>query len=91
MSDNREGFCEKHWQAMRGCGFFAARVWLGCLDSGITAIKGRQLTAAEPQLIKAFVAGKRFLREHEVTEDALARLRDTTAAGYVGLVHRGET
>ncbi len=91
MSDNREGFCEKHWQAMRGCGFFAARVWLGCLDSGITAIKGCQLTAAEPQLIKAFVAGKLFFREHEVTEDALAILTDTTAALYVCLINRGET
>ena len=67
MSDNRDGFCEKHWQAMRGCGFFTARVWLGCLDAGINAIKGSQLTAAEPQLVKAFVAGKLFFREHEVT------------------------
>ena len=91
MSDNREGFCEKHWQAMRGCGFFAARVWLGCLDSGITAIKGCQWPAAEPQLIKAFVAGKLFFREHEVTEDALAILTDTTAALYVCLINRGET
>ena len=91
MSDNREGFCEKHWQAMRGCGFFTARVWLGCLDSGITAIKGRQLTAAEPQLVKAFVAGKLFFREHEITEDALAILTDTTAALYVCLINRGET
>ena len=91
MSVNRECFCEKHWQAMRGCGFFAARVWLGCLDSGITAIKGCQLTAAEPQLVKAFVAGKLFFREHEITEDALAILTDTTAALYVCLINRGET
>ncbi|MDB2644649.1 hypothetical protein N9Y37_09385 [Luminiphilus sp.] len=91
MSDNRDGFCEKHWQAMRGCGFFTARVWLGCLDAGINAIKGSQLTAAEPQLVKAFVAGKLFFREHEVTEDALVILTDTTAALYVCLINRAET
>ena len=61
MSDNREGFCEKHWQAMRGCGFFTARVWLGCLDSGINAIKGCQLTAAEPQLSQGIRRGKIIL------------------------------
>ena len=91
MSDNRDGFCEKHWQAMRGCGFFTARVWLGCLEAGINAIKGSQLTAAEPQLVKAFVAGKLFFREHEVTEDALVILTDTTAALYVCLINRAET
>ena len=91
MSDNRDGFCEKHWQAMRGCGFFTARVWLGCLDAGINAVNGSQLTAAEPQLVKAFVAGKLFFREHEVTEDALVILTDTTAALYVCLINRAET
>ena len=76
---------------MRGCGFFTARVWLGCLDAGINAIKGSQLTAAEPQLVKAFVAGKLFFREHDVTEDALVILTDTTAALYVCLINRAET
>jgi hypothetical protein len=90
MAGSEKCFCDKHWQAMRGCGFFNARVWLGCLEAGITLIETYRLTEAEAQLVKAFIAGKLFFREHEVTQDALAVLTDTTAVLYVCLVNRGE-
>ena len=59
-ADNAGCFCDKHWSAMCGCGLFNARVWLGCLRSGIELFKRCRLDDAQPQLIKAFVAGKRF-------------------------------
>ena len=37
---------------------FNARVWLGCLRSGIELVKAGRLDSAEPQLVKAFVAAK---------------------------------
>ena len=64
MAGSEKCFCDKHWQAMRGCGFFNARVWLGCLEAGITLIETYRLTEAEAQLVKAFIAGKLFFREH---------------------------
>ena len=90
ISDNAGCFCDKHWQAMCGCGFFNARVWLGCLRSGIELIEKHQLESAETQLVKAFVDGKLFFREHEVTDDAISVLTDTTSVLHLCLKHRNE-
>ena len=87
---NNTGFCDKHWQAMCGCGLFNARVWLGCLRSGIDLVEGCRLDDAEPQLVKAFVAAKLFFREHEVTADAISVLADTTAVLHLCLKQRGD-
>ena len=90
-SDDQEcGFCDKHWQAMRGCGLFNARVWLGCLRSGIALSKQGQLESAEPQLVKAFIAGKLFFREHEVTGDAISVLADSTSVLHICLKQRND-
>lgn len=90
-SDDQEyGFCDKHWQAMRGCGLFNARVWLGCLRSGIALSEQGQLESAEPQLVKAFIAGKLFFREHEVTGDAISVLADSTSVLHICLKQRND-
>lgn len=83
-------FCDKHWTAMCGCGLFNARVWLGCLRSGIELVKVYRLDDAEPQLVKAFVAGKLFFREHEVTIDAISVLADTTSVLFLCLKQRSD-
>ena len=88
--ENAGCFCDKHWQAMCGCGFFNARVWLGCLRSGIELIEQCELDKGESQLVKAFVAGKLFFREHEVTADAISVLADTTAVLYLCLKRTGD-
>ena len=67
---------------MCGCGLFNARVWLGCLRSGIELVKAHRLDDAEPELVKAFVAGKLFFREHEVTIDAISVLADTASVMF---------
>ena len=90
VADNAGCCCDKHWQAMSGCGFFNARVWLGCLESGIELIEGYQLENAEPQLVKAFIAGKLFFREHEVTADAISVLADTTSVLHICLQQRSD-
>jgi hypothetical protein len=90
QTDNAGCFCDKHWQAMCGCGLFNARVWLGCLRSGIESIEQCDLDKAESQLVKAFVAGKLFFREHEVTADAISVLADTTSVLYVCLKRTGD-
>ena len=87
---NASCFCEKHWSAMCGCGLFNARVWLGCLQSGIELVKAHRLDDAEPQLVKAFVAGKLFFREHEVTTDAISVLADTTSVLHLCLKQRSD-
>lgn len=89
-SENAGCFCDKHWQAMCGCGFFNARVWLGCLRSGIELIEQCELDKAESQLVKAFVAGKLFFQEHEVTADAISVLADTTSVLYLCLKRTGD-
>ena len=90
-SDDQEcGFCDKHWQAMRGCGLFNARVWLECLRSGIALGEQGQLERAEPQLVKAFIAGKLFFREHEVTGDAISVLADSTSVLHICLKQRND-
>ena len=83
-------FCDKHWSAMRGCGFFNARVWLGCLRSGIELLKFERPDDAEPELVKAFVAGKLFFREHEVTTDAISVMADTTSVLHLCLKQRSD-
>ena len=83
-------FCDKHWSAMCGCGLFNARVWLGCLRSGIELAKVCRFDDAEPQLVKAFVAGKLFFREHEVTKDAISVLADTTSVLHLCLKQRSD-
>jgi hypothetical protein len=75
---------------MRGCGFFNARVWLGCLRSGIELLKFDRPDDAEPDLVKAFVAGKLFFREHEVTTDAISVMADTTSVLHVCLKQRSD-
>ena len=89
-SENAGCFCDKHWQAMCGCGFFNAKVWLGCLGSGIELIEQCELDKAESELVKAFVAGKLFFREHEVTVDAIGVLADTTSVLYLCLKRTGD-
>ena len=84
-ADNAGCFCDKHWSAMCGCGFFNARVWLGCLRSGIDLVNGCRFDDAQSQLIKAFVAGKLFFREHEVTADAISVLADTASVLHLCL------
>jgi hypothetical protein len=83
-------FCDKHWGAMCGCGLFNARVWLGCLRSGIELVKATRLDDAEPELVKAFVAGKLFFREHEVTTDAISVLADTASVLHLCLKQRSD-
>ena len=83
-------FCDKHWSAMCGCGLFNARVWLGCLRPGIELVKAHLLDDAEPELVKAFVAGKLFFREHEVTTDAISVLADTTSVLHLCLKQRSD-
>ena len=91
-SDDQEcGFCDKHWQAMNGCGLFNARVWLGCLRSGIKLSEQGQLESAEPRLVKAFIAGKLFFRVHEVTGDAISVLADSTSVLHICLKQRNDT
>ena len=95
MSEQADGgnagcFCDKHWSAMCGCGLFNARVWLGCLRSGIELVKATRLDDAEPELVKAFVAGKLFFREHEVTTDAISVLADTTSVLHLCLKQRSD-
>ena len=87
---NADCFCDKHWSAMCGCGLFNARVWLGCLRSGIELVKAHRLNDAEPELVKAFVAGKLFFREHEVTTDAISVLADTTSVLHLCLKQRSD-
>ena len=87
---NEGCFCDKHWSAMCGCGLFNARVWLDCLRSGIELVKVCRLDDAEPQLVKAFVAGKLFFREHEVTKDAISVLADTTSVLHLCLRQRSD-
>ena len=89
-TDNAGYFCDKHWRAMCGCGLFNARVWLGCLRSGVDLIERQQLDQAETQLIKAFVAGKLFFREHEVTADAISVIADTTSVLHLCLKQRSD-
>ena len=88
--DNAGYFCDKHWRAMCGCGLFNARVWLGCLRSGVDLIERQQLDQAETQLIKAFVAGKLFFRKHEVTADAISVIADTTSVLHLCLKRRSD-
>ena len=83
-------FCDKHWNAMCGCGLFNARVWLGCLQSGIDLVAAYRPNDAEPQLVKAFVAGKLFFREHEVTTEAINVLADTTSVLHLCLRQRSD-
>ena len=83
-------FCDKHWSAMCGCGLFNARVWLGCLQSGIDLVKAYRPDDAEPQLVKAFVAAKLFFREHEVTADAISVLADTASVLHLCLKQRSD-
>jgi hypothetical protein len=45
---------------------------------------------AEPELVKAFVAGKLFFREHEVTTDAISVMADTTSVLHVCLKQRSD-
>ena len=91
-SDDQEyGFCDKHWQAMNGCGLFNARVWLGCLRSGIALSEQSQLKSAEPQLVKAFIAGELFFRVHEVTGDAISVLAESTSVLHICLKQRNDT
>ena len=87
---NADCFCDKHWNAMCGCGLFNARVWLGCLRSGIELVKAHRLADAEPELVKPFVAGKLFFREHEVTTDAISVLADTTSVLHLCLNLRSD-
>ena len=75
---------------MCGCGLFNARVWLSCLRSGIELVKVCRRNDAEPQLVKAFVAGKLFFREHEVTTDAISVLADTTSVLHLCLRQGGD-
>jgi folate-dependent tRNA-U54 methylase TrmFO/GidA len=58
------------------------------LRAGIELVQVCRLDDAEPQLVKAFVAGKLFFREHEVTTDAISVLADTTSVLHVCLRHR---
>jgi hypothetical protein len=48
-------------------------------------VKATRLDDAEPELVKAFVAGKLFFREHEVTTDAISVLADTTSVLHLCL------
>ena len=89
-ADNAGWFCDKHWSAMCGCGLFNARVWLGCLRSGIELFKLCRFDDAQPQLIKAFVAGKLFFREHEVAADAISVLADTASVLHLCLRQRSD-
>ena len=89
-ADNAGCFCDRHWNAMCGCGLFNARVWLGCLRSGIELVKACRLDDAEPQLVKAFVAAKLFFREHEVTADAISVLADTASVLHLCLKQRSD-
>ena len=73
---------------MCGCGLFNARVWLGCLQSGIDLVAAYRPDDAEPQLVKAFVAGKLFFCEHEVTTEAINVLADTTSVLHLCLRQR---
>ena len=61
-----------------GCGWAACGLALG------------QLESAEPQLVKAFIAGKLFFREHEVTGDAISVLADSTSVLHVCLKQRND-
>ena len=85
VADNAGCFCDRHWSAMCGSGLFNARVWLGCLRSGIELVNACRLDDAQPQLVKAFVAAKLFFREHEVTADAISVLADTASVLYLCL------
>jgi hypothetical protein len=53
-------------------------------------VKVCRLDDAEPQLVKAFVAGKLFFREHEVTTDAISVLADTTSVLHLCLKQRSD-
>ena len=89
-ADNAGCFCDRHWSAMSGCGLFNARVWLGCLRSGIELVKACRHDEAEPQLVKAFVAAKLVFREHEVTADAISVLADTASVLHLCLRKRSD-
>ena len=89
-ADNAGCFCDRHWNAMCGCKLFNARVWLGCLRSGIELVNACRLDDAEPQLVKAFVAAKLFFREHEVTADAISVLADTASVLHLCLRQRSD-
>ena len=65
-------------------------MWLGCLQSGIDLVAAYRPDDAEPQLVKAFVAGKLFFREHEVTTEAINVLADTTSVLHLCLRQRSD-